>query len=156
MSRKKSYFTHFLGVPQRIREIRGSLTQTVFGRIIGKTQGSVQKYEKGTILPDEDVLKKIADHGGVTVEYLLHGEAAPGPALATEAAAEEYVPRPPYLDKDALERIILLTRDYLRRHRDNISAAGEADLLARLYDYWLDNFEYPDDRVIKHHRRLVK
>ena len=155
MSRKKSLTGFFPGLSGRLKEIRGGLTQAEFGKIIGVNQGTIWKYENGRV-PDVETLKKIANHGGVTVEWLLKGEEKGTPAQTAEHAPETYEARPAYLDKDALEKIILLTRDFLRRHSDNISAAGEADLIARNYEYWLDNFKYPDDQVIAAHRRLVK
>jgi transcriptional regulator with XRE-family HTH domain len=49
------------------------MTQAAFASVLGKTQGTVQKYEKGEILPEDETLKKIADYGGITVEWLLTG-----------------------------------------------------------------------------------
>jgi transcriptional regulator with XRE-family HTH domain len=53
MARKKAFFTLMLGGPQRIRRIRGKLSQAEFGKIIGLTQGTIHKYEKDIIFPDE-------------------------------------------------------------------------------------------------------
>jgi len=79
------------GLSVRIRKIRGNLTQAEFAAISGVTQGTVNKYEKGTIFPGEDVLNKIAAHGGVTIEWLLHGEEKRAPLAGREALTLEQV-----------------------------------------------------------------
>lgn len=61
-------------VGQRIKFVRGNLTQTEFAKILGiKKQNYVSRYEKGRI-PTHDILLKIAEHGRVTVDWLLTGK----------------------------------------------------------------------------------
>ena len=65
-------------VAENIIKIRTSLnmTQAQLGEALNYSDKSVSKWERGESLPDVYVLKKIADMGGVTVDYLLndHGE----------------------------------------------------------------------------------
>ncbi|MFQ5672834.1 MAG: XRE family transcriptional regulator [Nitrospinales bacterium] len=58
---------------ERVRRIRGSLSQQVFGEKIGTTQGNVSKIERGMI-PEGNMLLRIAKHGRTSVEYLLTGK----------------------------------------------------------------------------------
>jgi len=160
MSRKKSYFTNYLGVGQRIKIVRNDLSQYEFGKLIGVTQGTVNKYESGATLPSEGVLQKIADHGGVTTDWLLKGEGGGDQTKYSlrvgERAPETYDARPRFLDKDALAHVIFLMRDWLRRKKEKLSVPAEAELIALLYEYWLTNHSYPDDQVISKHRDLLK
>ena|SRR5699024_2261812 len=63
-------------IGERISEIRGSHNMTLeeFGKVIGgATKSNVSKWEKGEVLPNRLRLKKIADFGNTTPEYLLTG-----------------------------------------------------------------------------------
>jgi len=157
MSRKKSLVGLISGLPGRIREVRGNLSQIRFAELLGVNQGTVHKYEKGIGAPSIETLSKIAKYGGVTVEWLLHGEgpaAAAGAPNAQEVAAT-YDARPTSLDHDALAHTIFLARDWLRRKKQKLSVPGEAKLIALLYEYWLDYRAYPDDQVVYHLRLLI-
>lgn len=60
-------------VGQRIKLVRGNLTQMQFARILGiKKQNYISRYESVRI-PTHELLLKIAEHGGVTVDWLLTG-----------------------------------------------------------------------------------
>jgi len=63
-------------VGERIRWIRQQLdlTQSEFSKRLGVIQASVARYEAGRV-PRAPVLEKIARIGGVTISWLLHGEA---------------------------------------------------------------------------------
>lgn len=150
MSRKKSFLRLIFGLGDRIKKLRANLSQEQFGKLIGVNQGTIHKYEKGRAYPSEETLKKIADCGGVTVEWLLHGEEAPAPGpRLQEYAPEVYEARPVDLDVEALAKIINAARYYLRRHRKTVSARFEAKLIADLYYYWQTEKIMPDDQVIR-------
>ena len=153
MSIKKSYFTTFLGVPDRIRKIRGNLTQEEFGSLIGVTQGTVQKYEKGDCLPSEKVQKKIADYGRVTVEWLLHGE-APAPSIR-EHAPETYDARPAALNIDYLIRANFLARRFIKAHRLAFTDLQEAELSSYLYEYLTEHHADPCEVVVNRFAVLI-
>ena len=57
----------------RIRELRKSqnLNQTELASIIHVSQSSMSGYETGAILPDIDVLKRIADYFKVSIDYVV-------------------------------------------------------------------------------------
>ena len=50
---------------------KAGLTQLEFGEKFNYTDKTVSRWESGTILPNVDVLKQIADFYGVSVDYLL-------------------------------------------------------------------------------------
>ncbi len=61
------------GMGERVQFIRGTLSQKAFGQLIGTTQGNVSKIEKGMV-PEGNILLRIAEHGKTTVEYVLTGK----------------------------------------------------------------------------------
>ncbi len=61
-------------VGQRIRMIRNRMTQTDFAKVLGVyKQNYISRYERGRV-PSPDLLIKIADHGKVTLDWLLTGK----------------------------------------------------------------------------------
>jgi transcriptional regulator with XRE-family HTH domain len=152
MLRKKSpQLGKYLGTGARIRKIRGDLTQEEFGKIFGVKGNTISRWEDGR-LSDEETLKRIAEFGRVTVEWLLTGEKKP---QVKEQSQAPYEAGPTSLDRDALSHIILLVRDWLRRRRQKLSPASESELIARCYDYWATEHFHPDDEVIGKLRDLV-
>ncbi len=55
-----------------IKELRGGKSQEEFADIIGVSQGTLSKYEKG-MMPPADILYRIAKIGNSSVERLLTG-----------------------------------------------------------------------------------
>jgi transcriptional regulator with XRE-family HTH domain len=151
MSRKKFITGLFLGdLSYRIKNIRKEkgLTQAEFGALMGVRQGTINKYESGRI-PDLSILKKIADYGGVTVEWLLHGEKA-GPPQLREAAPEALAARPRPLNEAALADIIFRVRDFANRRRLSLDLKTEARLISSLYiGIYEADLRLPDDREIE-------
>ena len=61
-------------VGQRIRAIRGKVTQTDFAKILGvHKQNYISRYERGRV-PSPELLIKIADYGKVSLDWLLTGK----------------------------------------------------------------------------------
>ena len=91
MSRKKSaQLGKLFNTGERIRKIRGKLTQEEFGKLFGVLGPAVSKWEDGR-LSDDETLKKIADYGGVTVEWLLYGDKVNVLAQIRDEALELYL-----------------------------------------------------------------
>lgn len=55
---------------KRLKKARGKRTQAEVAQLAGVGQGTIAKYEKGMI-PNANILKRIADCLGVSTEYLL-------------------------------------------------------------------------------------
>lgn len=66
---------------RKIKEIRSStlrLTQSEFAKKLGFNRiATISDYEKGKRAPDITTLRKIADLGGVTIDWLTSGESTP-------------------------------------------------------------------------------
>ena len=77
MSRKKSTFfadDWKKGIGRRIREIRGfDLNQEEFAKVLALTQTTVSKLEKGEILPTAEVLVRLSQFSGKSVDWILMG-----------------------------------------------------------------------------------
>lgn len=57
----------------RLKELRlnAQMTQTELGDVLGVTTSAVGMYEKGHRTPDINIITKIADHFGVSTDYLI-------------------------------------------------------------------------------------
>ena len=115
--------------------------------MLGVRKSTVSRYESGLLIPDLETLKKIADHGGVTVEWLLRGEEA-RPAL-TEASPEPFETRPAELNSDHLIAAIAFGRKYLEATRRNFTVSQEARFFTFLYEHWQEQQGPPGDFVAK-------
>lgn len=147
-SKKLSKIGKYLGVGERIRKIRGHLSQTAFGKILGVTAAAVSRWESGRI-PDEDLRKRIADFGNITDEYLLYGDGQQAARLS-EHAPEIYDASPlPPLAEAALTVVIAAVEDYYARHRLKRRPIQKARLIIRLYQHYAETREKPDDILIK-------
>lgn len=70
-----------IGVLQ-LRELRKQkgLTMKQLGKIVGVGESAISQYENGKRQPDYDILNKLADYFGVSVDYLLGRTDVPNPA----------------------------------------------------------------------------
>lgn len=68
---------------QRLREIRGSMTQTEFSELTGISRASISNYENGLRTPDITALRQLHEATGVSVYYLLGLSDVKNDALAT-------------------------------------------------------------------------
>lgn len=153
-------------IGDRIKAIRGKLNQEEFGKIIGVKAPAVSKYEKGRE-PDLEALKKIAAYGGVTLDWLLHGDpkaAIPEP-LPEKLSLESPPPgrgpglHDPYLfgrvDIDALTQIIEQVEELLRRRKRHLKPVRFALLLSLLYDQFQTTGRIPDQAALQETLRRV-
>jgi transcriptional regulator with XRE-family HTH domain len=142
MSRKKSYFTNILGVPERIKKIRGNLTQLKFGKLVGVTQGSIQKYEKGIMLPTKDILNKIADYGEVAVEWILRGDEA-APHLLEHAPETYHIHCLEPLEAHLLHQVLAEMEEYLKAKSLHLNLPQRARLITLIYNHCAQEFDQP-------------
>ena len=161
MSRKKiTDSVDFLGVSSRIKKVRGKLTQKEFGNILGVRDATISRYEAGRI-PDVRTLKKIADYGGVTVEWLLHGgrEAPSEEIIALKAVSEHaseiyQVQRPEPLEPYLLFQVLRVIDDFFTKNRLKPTLERKTRFIAKLYNHCSDNFEKPDQLLAEKYRDI--
>lgn len=58
-----------------LREERG-VSQRAYSRLLGCSQPRVGRYEKGALVPHPEMLMRISDLEGVTIDWLLRGNRA--------------------------------------------------------------------------------
>jgi transcriptional regulator with XRE-family HTH domain len=62
-------------IGRRIREMRGfDLTQAEFGKILGVGQAQLSKCEKGIGLPSIELLLRLSDYSGKTLDWIITGK----------------------------------------------------------------------------------
>lgn len=151
ISRKKLGKLLFSGLPARIKEIRGFLTQKEFANRIGVTQGAVQKYENGVNYPGYGVLEKIAEFGEVTVEWLLRGEEARAPGLQ-DFSPEAYSATLTALETALLTEVIAAVEEVVKAERLKFSPPQKSRLIVRVYDDCRAQHQRPNHHQV---RRLL-
>jgi methanogenic corrinoid protein MtbC1 len=89
---------------KKIRKDR-NLKQKDLAQILDVAQSTIANYEQGIRFPDEDMLLRIADIFGVSVDYLLGRSSSEDTGKYTESALPEYASPAP---DPAVERFINL------------------------------------------------
>ena len=72
---------------QRIRGIRGKISQREFAGKIGVTQVEVSRYERGMRTPPVEILLKLSTLGNVSVDFLLRGPVKEAPFVTEPAGS---------------------------------------------------------------------
>jgi transcriptional regulator with XRE-family HTH domain len=80
----------------RLKELRKArkYKQTDIAEVLSCSQGVYSRYESGEREPPFDIIKKLADFYGVTIDYLMGGSATSEPiaTLPTLSPAQEKAP----------------------------------------------------------------
>lgn len=155
MSSKKFLTGKIYEVGNRIRNIRGKLSQADFGSLLGVKAAAISKYESGRI-PDSLTLNKIAHIGGVSVEWLLNGEEKRSPPQAKDEEQYQYEHRPAELDSDQLIAVIVFVRKYLKQQRQKFTDHQEAHFITYLYEYLTEHDAPPGDITVKRLAELAE
>lgn len=58
---------------ERLRKVRGNIPQSTFSSLIGINQNTLSRYERDERTPDTDVVVKIGEASGASLEWLLTG-----------------------------------------------------------------------------------
>jgi transcriptional regulator with XRE-family HTH domain len=61
-------------IGKRIRELRGDERQIDFARFLGITQGQLSKIERGALPPSVEVLIRLREISGTTIDWILTGK----------------------------------------------------------------------------------
>lgn len=71
----------------RLKELRGEISQEKIAQKLGISQRAYSNYETGTREPDIETMIKLADYFGVTIDYLFGRSDEPNTSLKVP---EEY------------------------------------------------------------------
>jgi transcriptional regulator with XRE-family HTH domain len=157
MSRKKlSKLGIILGLSERIRKVRGHLSQEEFGYKLGGLQKStISRYEKGRI-PDEETLNNIANYGNTTMEWLLKGDEGQTPQFP-ESPPEVCGVRPgPPLDVALLAEILAEIKEFITAEHLELSSKREARWVALVYDHCQEDKVKPDRMLVERFLWITK
>ena len=115
---------------EKLMKERGE-TFTDVAKAVGGRASSFTDWRAGRSKPKADKLKKIADHFGVTVEYLMTGETQTGYYLSPEAAK---------IAQDMFEDEDMRTLYHMKQTMDPERFAVHMRSMKDLY-----RLEHPDD-----------
>lgn len=166
MSRKKlQKIATILGFGNRVRHIRGKFGQEDFGKLIGVHKSTVSRIEAEIYFPDESLLKKIAEYGGVTVEWLLHGEGvreSPDPRVKycirdREISPRDYDAQPLRpLETGLIAQVVAVVEQLLaERRRLKLTPQQKGRLISLLYEHCRENREPPTSHLVEKYLLLA-
>jgi|GEM_PF-713580 transcriptional regulator with XRE-family HTH domain len=158
-------FSHetFPGLADRIKEVRGPLSQEKFGQLLGISKAQVSKYESGKAFPLSETIDKIASLGNKTREWLLwgamRGELQEGSEDFGKPAAGKGEIADPYLfaavDTSVLAQIISGVEGALLKKKKTLNPVRKAHLISLLYDRFQETGKPADRETIGEFLRLV-
>ena len=92
--------TELYSLPQRLREVRSltNLSQSTLAQRVGVSTSLVSHWEKGTRTPSEAQVLSLAQHLGVTLDYLLNSNVRPEFKLRAQKTSPQ---------QDAIETALL-------------------------------------------------
>ena len=130
--------------PTRLAGVIGDMSVRAFSRKAGVSDTYLRQCLAGRTEPTRTKLLAIARAGDVSVEWLATGAApVPGHALPDTVLIK---PQPGAVDRDLLERIILITEDVLGESDTPLAAPRRARLMAAVYDMYQGADERPIQR----------
>jgi len=78
MTKMRAKKADLVAIGRRIRELRGKVLQDDFAPALGMTQGQLSKIERGMQAPSIDLLLRLRERGGRSVDWVLTGEERKG------------------------------------------------------------------------------
>lgn len=107
---------------QRLRAIRGTLTQAEFAHKLGIHKNTLGRYERGESEPDTQIARQLCTLFGVQPHWLLFGSGTPPPGAGVPGSQNPAAPSPGRLslidELDSLRRDNSELRQDLRELRN--------------------------------------
>jgi len=114
---------------------------------LGVRKSTISRYESGTIPGDEN-LRKIAEIGNTTIEWLLRGDQPSIPKFSEHYPYTYDQHRGP-LDVALLSEILAEIKKVIADNRLLLSAQREARLVALVYDHCQEDKVKPDRILVE-------
>jgi transcriptional regulator with XRE-family HTH domain len=73
MAKNPTRKADLVAIGRRIRQLRGKVLQDDFAPSLGITQGQLSKIERGKLAPGIDLLLRLRERGGRSVDWILTG-----------------------------------------------------------------------------------
>lgn len=74
MPRRPANRADLASIGHRIRQLRGSERQEIFAPTLGISQSQLSKMERGTLPPSVEVLLRLKERFGKSVDWILTGK----------------------------------------------------------------------------------
>lgn len=74
MAKKRTKKADLVAIGRRIKELRGKVLQNDFAPSLGITQGQLSKIERGKLAPNIDLLLRLRERAGRSVDWILTGQ----------------------------------------------------------------------------------
>jgi transcriptional regulator with XRE-family HTH domain len=158
MSRKKLHkLGTFIGIADRIGEVRKqlNLNQEEFGKLLGVRKSTISRYESGTIPGDEN-LRKIAEIGNTTIEWLLRGDQPLAPQLLGQTPEICGAGPGPPLDAALLAEILTEIQELIADKCLQLSPQRQARLVAVVYDHCQADKVKPERMIVERFLWITK
>lgn len=78
----------------RIRAIRGNISQTVFSEKLGITQNTLSRYERNQRLPDAQLIAALCNSFNISADWILTGRGAMHTGESTSGSEKSTTPAP--------------------------------------------------------------
>jgi transcriptional regulator with XRE-family HTH domain len=157
MSRKKFHnLGTFFGIADRIGEVRKklNLSQEEFGKLVGVRKSTISRYESG-IIPGDENLRKIAEIGNTTIEWLLRGDRPlkPQPSENPQYTFDQH--KAP-LDVTLLSEVLTEINNFIADKGLKLLPQREARLVALIYDHCQKDRVKPGRNLVERFQWITK
>lgn len=127
-------------IGERLKKVRGGMSQRDFADMLGTSQGYISDIEKGKKKPGAEFLISLKRFKEIDLDWLLTGE---------ERGAIMEIPADP-INAELLEAAIELAdevvEDVFRRHEKTATSKQKAQLVLALYDLGIEREDHKIDR----------
>ena len=114
-------------IGERIKAVRGGVSQDAFGEQLGVAKDTIGKYERNRIVPGGDVLTRIHVDFGVDINWLLTGKGS----MKADASGEG-------VNAGALAGAITAVEEMLRARQITLTSEKKGKMIAILYKQLTD------------------
>lgn len=116
-------------IADRIRAVRGQMTQGDFALKLGINPNTLRNYENKRALPNHEVLETVCTLFSINPEWLLLGVGS----MPRDPSRAESPPDPPPIDKEAFVDIVEALEEVLEEEKATLAPKEKAELLYALY-----------------------
>jgi len=128
----------------RIRQLRGDLSQVEFAAKLGVHKDLIGKYERGLSIPGGEILAKMRDVLGVSIDWLVTGWEPPP---HWEADDETYLAKMK-IDEELNARVVDGIARLYKELNIGLAPMDLGRLAARMYADVVNTFDDPDERRV--------
>jgi transcriptional regulator with XRE-family HTH domain len=126
-----SFKKNIMSIGKRIKELRGKVPRDVFATQLGVVRNTVQRYEIYEQKPSLEFIEIICNKFDVNPDWLIFGK---GEKYRGDIHKQESSPLNLEVLVDAIETIEQILHD----KKKAMAPANKAEIIAKIYEYYLD------------------